>query len=83
MDEKKINQIIRNTKPKTYTESEVFEIIEEFFRIHWTDFAHVKTKKYIDKAKQKLQGRFMTPKGFRESINKAGLRGLSFSGDKK
>jgi len=59
MNKKKINQIISEMKPKTYSESEVFNIIEEFFRVHWTDFAYVKTKKSIDKVKLKLQGKFL------------------------
>ena len=98
MDEKKLSQAMRNSKPKTYSESEIIKKVEEFRKkecfcdeIDDGDICSKcgqmlpsKPKKcYICQICDDILSKFLTPSGFSSAIDKVGLRGLTFLGGEK
>ncbi len=62
-------------KTKTYTEEEIFKIIDEWQ--HHKKYGDL-NKQVSDEILNNLKQRFMTPQGFVRALDKAGLRGKKF-----
>lgn len=78
-------------KQKTYTEKEIFEIIDKFEK---ENTKVLQTKDIVDEKIiisdyikwddfRKLKKEFMTPQGFRKAIEEAGLVGTKFGKGRK